>query len=114
MEFGVGTARGREDAAMKSKDNSRKWMWWLLGMVAALQLYFVRELLAAFALFALVFAVIGGFIAGLYLLQKAWTSAVVRVADSQSPAMNAFRNGMDAVGDFARRPLRRPGSAAAR
>lgn len=99
---------------MNSRDKSRKWMWWLLGLVAALQLYFVRELLAAFALFALAFAVIGGFIGGLYLLQKAWSSAVVRVADSQHPAMNALRNGLDAVGDFARRPLRRPGSAAAR
>jgi hypothetical protein len=99
---------------MKSKDKSRKWMWWLLGVVVALQLYFVRELLAAFALFALFFAVIGSFIGGLYLLQKAWSGAVVRLADSQHPAMSAFRNGMDAVGDFARRPLRRPGSAAAR
>ncbi len=35
---------------MKNKDKSRKWMWWFLGVVAALQVYFVRELLAAFAL----------------------------------------------------------------
>src|SRR6266852_3276599 len=34
---------------MKTKDKSRKWMWWFLGIVVALQLYFVRELLAAFA-----------------------------------------------------------------
>lgn len=89
-------------------------MWWLLGLVAAFQLYFVRELVAAFALFALVFAVIGGFIGVLYLVQKAWSAAVVRAADSQHPAMSALRNDMDAVEDFARRPLRRPGSAAAR
>jgi len=99
---------------MKSKDKSRKWMWWFLGTVIALQLYFVRELIAAFALFALAFAVIGGFIGVLYLLQKAWSTAVVRVADSQHRAIGAFRRGVDAVGDFARRPLRRPGSAAAR
>ena len=53
---------------MKSKDNSRKWMWWFLAIVAALQLYFVQELLAAFALFAAVFAVIGVFVAGGYML----------------------------------------------
>ena len=29
---------------MKTKDSNRKWMWWFLGVVIALQLYFVREL----------------------------------------------------------------------
>src|SRR5215471_9234247 len=43
---------------MKNKDKSRKWMWWLLGSITALQAYFVRELLAAFALFALGFLAI--------------------------------------------------------
>ena len=99
---------------MMSKDKSRKWMWWFLAGIVALQLYFVRELLAAFALFALVFAVIGSLIGGLYLLQKAWQVAVVRVADSSHPIVAAARRSVDAVEDLARRPLRRPGSAAAR
>jgi len=43
---------------MKTKDSSRKWMWWFLGVVLAMQLYFVRELLAAFALFVLGFGAI--------------------------------------------------------
>jgi len=30
---------------MKTKDNGRKWMWRFLAVLAALQLYFVRELL---------------------------------------------------------------------
>ena len=47
-------------------------MWWFLAVGVALQLYFVRELLAAFALFAAIFAVIGLFIAALYMRQKAW------------------------------------------
>jgi len=98
---------------MKSKDKSRKWMWWFLGSVIALQLYFVRELVAAFVLFALVFVVIGGFVAGLYAMQKAWKAAVVHVADSSHPAVNALRRGAEAVEDIVRRPLRRPGSAAA-
>jgi hypothetical protein len=99
---------------MTRKDKSRKWMWWFLGTLVAMQLYFVRELLAAFALFALGFAVIGSLFAGLYLLQKAWQVAVVRVADSKHPIVDAARRGVYAVEDFARRPLRRPGSAAAR
>ena len=43
----------------KTSDKSRKWMWWFLAVGVALQMYFVRELLAAFALFAAGFAVIG-------------------------------------------------------
>ena len=99
---------------MKNSDKGRKWMWWFLAAVVAVQMYFVRELVAAFALFTLGFAVIA-FVAGsLYMLQKTWAVAVERVADSQHPVMVAARRGMDNLEDAARRPLRRPGSAPAR
>ncbi len=99
---------------MKTKDSGRKWMWWFLGVLAALQLYFVRELLAAFALFALGFAAIAFVMVSLYMLQKGWEVAVGRVADSNHPVVNFARRGVSAVEDLARRPLRRPGSATAR
>jgi predicted membrane protein len=99
---------------MKIKDKSRKWMWWFLGIIAALQAYFVRELLAAFVLFALGFAAIASVIGSLYMLHKAWALAVERMAESQHPVMVAARHGMDSIEDLARRPFRRPGSAAAR
>lgn len=95
---------------MKNKDNSRKWMWWFLAVVAALQLYFVWELLAAFALFAMGFAAIAAVIASLYMLQKGWEVAVARVADSAHPVVSMARRSVSAVEDMARRPLRRPGS----
>jgi hypothetical protein len=53
----------------KAKDNGRKWMWWFLAVVILLQMYFVKELLAAFALFAMGFAAIGFVVASLYMLQ---------------------------------------------
>ena len=99
---------------MNSKDSKRKWMWWFLGVVLALQLYFVRELLAAFALFALGFAAIAFVVVSLYMMQKVWETGVQRVADSQHPVVDMARRGVNAVEDMARRPLRRPGSAAAR
>jgi hypothetical protein len=99
---------------MKTKDNGRKWMWWFLGVLVALQLYFVRELLAAFALFALAFAAIAFVIVSLYMLQKSWEVAVARVADSNHPVANFARRGVSAVEEMARRPLRRPGSATPR
>jgi hypothetical protein len=98
---------------MKNKDNSRKLMWWFLGAGGALQLYFVRELLAAFALFAAVFAVFGVVIASLYMLQKGWAVAVEHVAESGHPIVTMAKRSVSAVEDLARRPIRRPGSAAA-
>ncbi|HVO56147.1 MAG TPA: hypothetical protein VMT51_00475 [Dongiaceae bacterium] len=114
---------------MKNQDKSRKWMWWFLGAVVAMQLYFVRELLAAFALFALVFAVFGAALAGIYLLHQGWAVAVERVAESKHPAVAYAKRGVNSVEELARRgatatlsgaeelakrAVRRTGSAAAR
>jgi hypothetical protein len=95
---------------MNNKDKSRKWMWWFLASVVATQLYFVQEMLAAFALFAMGFAAIALLIASVYMLQKGWELAVARVADSRHPAMNLARRGYEAIEDATRRQLRRPGS----
>jgi len=95
---------------IKTKDNGRKWMWWFLAVVVALQMYFVKELLAAFALFAMGFAAIAFVIVSFYMLHKGWEVAVERVAESGHPVVNIARRGAAAVEDLARRPLRRPGS----
>lgn len=98
----------------KAKDNGRKWMWWFLAVVILLQMYFVKELLAAFALFAMGFAAIGFVVASLYMMQKGWAVAVERVADSGHPLVMAARRSVAAVEELARRPLRRPDSEPAR
>ena len=99
---------------MKGMDKSRKWMWMFLAALVSLQTYFVWELLAVFALFAVGFAALA-FVAGsLYMLHRGWALAVDRVADSQHPIIVATRQGIDAIEDAARRPFRRPGSATAR
>jgi hypothetical protein len=95
---------------MKTKDTRRKWMWLFLGVVAATQLYFVRELLAAFALFALGFAGIAACLGSLYLLQKGWESGVARLAASQNSWVLAVRRGVSSVEELGRRPIRRPDS----
>ena len=89
-------------------------MWWFLAVLAAFQLYFVRELLAAFALFALVFAAIASMVVGVYMAQKTWEAGVARLAESSHPVINLARRGAGAVEDFVRRPIRRPGSEPAR
>jgi hypothetical protein len=99
---------------MKTKDKSRKWMWTFLVVLVLLQMYFVWELLAVFALFAVGFAAIAFVIGSLYMLHRGWALAVDRIADSQHPIMLATRQRIYAVEDAVRRPFRRPGSAPAR
>lgn len=98
---------------MITKDKGRKWMWWFLAGACGLQVYFVQEILAALALFTLGFMAIALLIGSLYMLHGGWVVAVERLAESRHPVMAATRQGIDAVGDLARRPFRRPGSEAA-
>jgi hypothetical protein len=95
---------------METKDKSRKWMWWFLGAVAAFQLYFVWELVAALALFALGFVVLTAGVAGIYLLYKGSESAFDRLAGSGHPAVVVVKRGMSRIEEVAVRQLRRPGS----
>jgi hypothetical protein len=96
------------------KDNRRKWMWLFLVVLGALQIYAVRELLAAFALFVLGFGAIAAFVLSIYFLQKTWEAAVARVAISQNRLILATRRTAAALEDLVRRPVRRPDSEPAR
>lgn len=86
----------------KFKDTGRIWLWGFLAVIALAQLYVVRELLAAFALFALGFAALAVVVASLYLLQKSWELAVARLATLREPviSMAAVAN-MASVGNIA-------------
>jgi len=88
---------------MKTKDKSRKWMWWFLGVIGATQLYFVRELLAAFALFALGFGAIAALVGAVYMLHSGWAVAVDRLAESKHPVVAYTKLSVNSVEDFARR-----------
>lgn len=97
---------------MSKRDKGRKWIWVFLGVIAAMQLYFVRELLAAFAIFLLGFSTIALVIASLYMAQKTWEAGVAQLAASRNPVLLALRRSVAAVEDLGRRPMRRPGSQA--
>lgn len=95
---------------MSKKDTRRKWMWLFLVVITSLQIYAVRELLAAFALFILGFASIAFCVAALYLVQKVWEAGVGRVVVSRNPLILAIRRSVAAIEDWSRRPVRRPDS----
>lgn len=83
-------------------------MWWFLAVGVALQMYFVKELLAAFALFAAGFAVIAMLVGSVYMLHKTWEVGVVRLAGSQNPAVLLSRRIASAMEELGRKPFRRP------
>jgi hypothetical protein len=95
------------------KDHLRKWMWLFLVVLAAIQVYAVRELLAAFAIFFLGFAAIALCVGSLYFLHKTWEAGVGWAVRSKHPIFLAARRSVVLVEDLARRPLRRPNSEAA-
>ena len=99
---------------MKKKDTGRKWMWLFLVLVAALQIYAVRELLAAFALFLLGFGSIAVCVAAVYLAQKSWEAGVARAVASPNRFVLSLRRSLATLEDWSRRPVRRPDSEPAR
>jgi hypothetical protein len=79
-----------QEAAVQSevKDSGRRWLWAFLAVIVLAQFYVVRELLAAFAIFALGFAVLAAVLASIYMLQKAGELAVARLAALRHPVIN--------------------------
>ena len=88
---------------MQSKfmDSGRKWLWGFLAVIALAQLYVVRELLAAFAIFALGFAALAFVVVSIYMLQKSWELAVARISAFRRPVINIARvPNMTSVGNM--------------
>jgi hypothetical protein len=87
----------------KRKDTGRIWLWAFLAVIALAQLYVVRELLAAFALFAIGFAALAFVVASLYMLQKSWELAVGRFSAFRRPVISMARvSNMASVAKMAR------------
>ena len=93
-------------SAVFRQARTKKWLWIGLGVFAALQIYFVRELLVALMLFTGLFilcAIIG---LALYLIDRAsrWGLDV---------AGNQAKRALNAAEDLSKKPLRRPRSETA-
>jgi hypothetical protein len=83
-----GCANQEAAVQTKLKDNGRMWLGGFLAIIVMSQLYVVRELLAAFALFALFSATIAFVVASLYMLRHCWDLTVARLTDFRRPVMN--------------------------
>ena len=88
---------------MRAEGEVRKWTFWLLTIAIALQFYLVQELLAAYAFFAIGFAALTFAVVSLYLLQKGWEVAAVRIIDSEQGKARGTRSAIGLAGqDVAR------------
>ena len=65
---------------MMAEGKVRKWTFWLLAIAIASRFYLVRELLAAYAFFAIGFAALAFVVLSAYLLEK---GAAVRIIDGE-------------------------------
>ena len=86
-----------------SERKARKWMWIALGAFAALQIYFVRELLAALILFTGIFIVCAILALILYLVDRAsrWGLGVAGVQAKRA---------LTVAEEISKKQLRRPRS----
>jgi hypothetical protein len=86
-----------------SERKARKWMWIALGVFTALQIYFVRELLAALMLFTGIFIVCAILALVLYLVDRAsrWGLGV---------AGNQAKRALTVAEEISKKQLRRPRS----
>ena len=78
---------------METEDKNRRWAWWLLLVGVGLQFYFVQELVAAFAFFAIGFAALALVIVTLYMLQKGWEAAVARFTNREELSSSGLQAG---------------------
>jgi hypothetical protein len=78
-----------QEAAVHSelKDTGRIWLWAFLAVIALAQFYVVRELVAAFAIFALGFVALAAVVGSVYLLRRTWELAVARIAALRHPVI---------------------------
>jgi hypothetical protein len=78
----------------------RKWMWIGLAIVAALQFYYVQEMIAAFVVLGVVFALIAG--AGLlvFLVDRASERTLSWVETGALATLRTAQRGLNVAGEF--------------
>ena len=83
------------------KPGPRRFLWWIVITLVAVQLYVIQELLAALALFAVVFLAFAALVGMVRLMQYGWERAFAWGETEFGGSLN-------------RRLFRRPRSATAR
>ncbi len=93
-----------------NKDRLKKCLWVFLGALLALQIYFVRELLAALLLFTVAFVVLAGLALVFYLVQQAGQLSLAWVEPRTRSMVPKLRSALALLEDLSKKPFRRPRS----
>jgi hypothetical protein len=86
-----------------SERKARKWMWFALGTLVALQIYFVQEMLAALMLFTGIFVICALAALALYLIDRASRWGLTLAGTQAKRALTAAE-------EISKKQLRRPRS----
>ena len=97
-----------------NEERRRKWMWAVLAAALALQLYFVRELLAALLLFTLAFAVLAGVALVFFLAERVGQVSLAWVEPRTRSVVPKLRErALGLLEDLSKKPFRRARSETA-
>lgn len=93
---------------------ARKWLWITLAAVAALQIYFVQELMAAMLLFSVVFAAVAVAVLLLYLFDRASQRTIAWAEPQTMRAARLARRALARAEEVSKKQLHRQRSETAR
>src|SRR6266700_5222608 len=88
-----------------SEKKARKWMWVGLAAFAALQVYFVQEMLAALLLFTGVFVIIALIALVIYLVDRVGQWSLGWAGEHSRPALQLARRGWALAEDLSKKPF---------
>lgn len=93
---------------------ARKWLWIGLAAFAALQVYLVRELVAALVLFSVIFAVVAVAALIIYLFDRAGQRTIEWAEPQTARAAVAARKALQRAEELSKKQLHRQRSETAR
>ena len=96
-----------------NRQNLKRAIWSIVGIILLLQLYFVRELLAAELLFGIGFAVLFSVVAIAYAIGRVGERGFVWAESHARVLANTTRRGLSALEEISRKPFRHPRSESA-
>jgi hypothetical protein len=99
--------------ALARKVWTSKWFWTVLAVLVALQMYFIRELLAVFILFTVGFVVLAGIALAGYLVEQAGEKSYAWAEPHARELAPKIREGVKLAEELSKKPFRRPHSETA-
>jgi hypothetical protein len=97
-----------------NEKKARKWLWVGLAALAAVQLYFVQEMMAALVLFSILFAVVATGVLLVYLFDRAGQRAMDWAEPRAVRAARSAHRAWDRVEEVSKKQLHRLRSETAR